>query len=70
MRFFEELAGRVEEAAEAGGKFADSLVRLAGATVSRTLVFVDRELAFAQKAAKKATAGRTAPEKRVAHKQG
>ncbi|MGI0150020.1 MAG: hypothetical protein ACREDF_10890 [Thermoplasmata archaeon] len=53
MGFFQELAGRVEEVASAGAKFADAFVRTAGATVAGALVFVDREIAYAQAAAKK-----------------
>jgi len=53
MGFLQELAGRVEEAAAAGGKFADAFVRTAGATVSGALVFVEREIGYAQRAAKK-----------------
>ncbi len=70
MGFFEDLAGRVEETAEAGGKFADSLVRAAGAAVSGMLVFVGREMAYAEEAVKKSATGRTASERRVTHKQG
>ena len=55
MGFFQELAGRVEEAAAAGGKFADAFVRTAGATVSSALVFVDREIAYATQASKRRT---------------
>jgi orotate phosphoribosyltransferase len=53
MRFLQELAGRVEEAAQAGGKFAEALVRTAGAAVSGALVFVDREIGYAEQAVKK-----------------
>jgi orotate phosphoribosyltransferase len=53
MRFLQELAGRVEEAAQAGGKFAEALVRTAGVAVSGALAFVDREIGFAEQAAKK-----------------
>jgi len=53
MGFLQELAGRVEEVAAAGGKFADAFVRTAGATVSGALVFMEREIGYAQKAAKK-----------------
>ena len=59
MGFLQELAGRVEEAAAAGGKFADAFVRTAGATVSGALVFVEREIGYAQKAAKKRGAEKT-----------
>jgi len=55
MGFLQELAGRVEEVAVAGGKFADAFVRTAGATVSSALVFMEREIGYAQKAAKKRT---------------
>ena len=53
MGFLQELAGRVEEVATAGGKFADAFVRTAGATVAGALAFVDREIAYAQQASKK-----------------
>jgi len=53
MGFLQELAGRVEEVAAAGGKFADAFVRTAGATFSSALVFMEREIGYAQKAAKK-----------------
>ncbi len=68
MGFLQELAGRVEEVAEAGGKFADAFVRTAGATLSSALVFVDRELGYAQRAAKKATAGKREDRKERAPK--
>ncbi len=57
--FLQELAGRVEEVAAAGGKFADAFVRTAGATVSSALVFMEREIGYAQKAAKKRTGENT-----------
>lgn len=53
MGVFQELAGRVEEVAEAGAKFADAFVRTAGTTFAEALVFVDREIAYAQQAMKK-----------------
>jgi hypothetical protein len=53
MGFLQELAGRVEEVASAGGKFADAFVRTAGATFAGALVFVEREIGYAQKAAKR-----------------
>jgi hypothetical protein len=59
MGFLQELAGRVEEAAAAGGKFADAFVRTAGATVSGALVFMEREIGYAQRAAKKSARGKT-----------
>src|SRR5207249_8668104 len=59
MGFLQELAGRVEEVAAAGGKFADAFVRTAGATVSSALVFMEREIGYAQKAAKKRTGEKT-----------
>lgn len=62
MGFLQELAGRVEEVAAAGGKFADAFVRTAGATVSGALVFMEREIGYAQRAAKKPRA--EAPEDR------
>src|SRR5438034_777229 len=34
MGFLQDVAGRVEEVAAAGGKFADAFVRTAGATVA------------------------------------
>ena len=68
MGSFEDLAGRVNEAAAAGGKFADSLVRVAGAAVSGVLVFLDREMAYAQKAMKKSATERTGQTKGVSHK--
>ena len=42
MGFLHDVAGRVEEVAAAGGKFADAFVRTAGATVAGALVFVER----------------------------
>ena len=68
MGFFQELAGRVEETAAAGAKFADAFVRTAGHTISGALLFVDREIAYAQKAAKKRTATRPEGQKEVTHK--
>ncbi|HEX9340688.1 MAG TPA: hypothetical protein VF992_05895 [Thermoplasmata archaeon] len=64
MGFFQQLAGRVEEFAAAGGKFADAFVRTAGATVSGALVFVDREIGYAAKAAKKRSASKAEGRKR------
>lgn len=58
MKFLQELAGRVEEVASAGGKFADAFVRTAGATVAGALVFVDREITYARDAAKKRKPGK------------
>ena len=54
MGFFEELASRVDEVTVAGGKFADSVVRAAGYTISSVLAFVDKEIGYAQRAAKRA----------------
>ncbi|HKW43066.1 MAG TPA: hypothetical protein VJP06_02660 [Thermoplasmata archaeon] len=56
MGFLQDLAGRVEEVAAAGGKFADAFVRTAGATVSGALVFMEREIGYAQRAAKRSAA--------------
>lgn len=67
MGFFEELAGRIDEAAVAGGKFADSLVRAAGATISGVLAFVDKEIKYAQKAAKRRPESKHASGKGPAH---
>jgi hypothetical protein len=53
MGFLQELAGRVEEAASAGGKFADAFVRTAGATFAGALVFVEKEIGYAQRAVKR-----------------
>ena len=68
MGFLQELAGRVEEVASAGGKFADAFVRTAGATVAGALAFVDREIAYAQAATKKRKPAK--PEEPVTHKKG
>lgn len=68
MGFLQQIAGRVEEVAEAGGKFADAFVRTAGATLSGALVFMDRELGYAQRAAKKATGEKTEARKERARK--
>lgn len=59
MGLLQELAGRVEEVAAAGGKFADAFVRTAGATVAGALVFVEREIGYAQRAAKKSAGEKT-----------
>ena len=59
MGFLEELAGRVEEVASAGGKFADSFVRTAGSTLAGALVFVDREIGYAQRAVKRRSSNTT-----------
>lgn len=67
MGFFEELAGRVDEAAVAGGKFADSLVRAAGYTISGVLAFVDKEIGYAQKAVKRSPASKGETGKRPSH---
>lgn len=69
MGFFQELAGRVEEVAAAGAKFADAFVRTAGATFAGALVFVDREIGYAQQAAKKRRPAK-GEEKPVTHKKG
>ncbi len=58
MGVLHELAGRVEEVAAAGGKFADAFVRTAGATLSGALAFVDREFGYARRAAKKSVGGK------------
>ncbi len=58
MGFLQDMAGRVEEVAAAGGKFVDAFVRTAGATVAGALVFVEREIGYAQKAAKRPKKGR------------
>ena len=58
MGFLQDVAGRVEEVAAAGGKFADAFVRTAGATVAGALVFVEREIGYAQRAAKRPKSGR------------
>ncbi len=55
MGSLQELAGRVEEVAAAGAKFADAFLRTAGFTVSRALLFVEREIGYAQKLGKKPT---------------
>lgn len=68
MGFLQELAGRVEEVAAAGGKFADAFVRTAGATVSGALVFVEREIGYAQKAAKKRSGENTESRKSPSRK--
>ena len=61
MGFFQHLADHVDDTAEAAGKFADALVRLAGATVVSTFALIDRELAYAQRAAKEGKTGRVSP---------
>jgi orotate phosphoribosyltransferase len=53
MGSLRDLAGRVEEVATAGGKFADAFVRTAGATVAGALVFAERELGYARRALKR-----------------
>jgi len=53
MGVLQDLAGRVEEVAVSGGKFADAFVRTAGAAVAGALVFVEKEIGYAQKAAKR-----------------
>jgi hypothetical protein len=68
MGFLQELAGRVEEVAAAGGKFADAFVRTAGATVSGALVFMEREIGYAQRAAKKRRPEASEERKRPARK--
>lgn len=64
MGFLQELAGRVEEVAVAGGKFADAFVRTAGATMAEALTFVEREIGYAKRAAAKRKVGPTSREKR------
>lgn len=59
MGLLQELAGRVEEVAAAGGKLADVFVRTAGSTMSRALVFMEREIGYAQRLGKKTTAAKT-----------
>jgi len=68
MGFLHELAGRVEEAAVAGGRFADSLVRVAGYAVAGVITFAEKEIEYAQKAAKKEAVARTASAKGVTHR--
>jgi hypothetical protein len=58
MGILQDLAGRVEEVAVSGGKFADAFVRTAGAAVAGALVFVEKEIGFAQRAAKRPKAER------------
>ncbi|TLZ58101.1 MAG: hypothetical protein E6K15_01580 [Methanobacteriota archaeon] len=67
MGFLQDIAGRVEEVAAAGGKFADAFVRTAGATVAGALVFVEREIGYAQHAAKRPRSGKPG-EKEGSHK--
>jgi len=67
MGFLQDIAGRVEEVAVAGGKFADAFVRTAGATVAGALVFVEREIGYAQHAAKRPKPGKP-EEKQGPHK--
>ena len=55
MGFLQELAGRVEEVATAGAKFADAFVRTAGFTVAGALAFVEKEIGYAKKLGKKRT---------------
>lgn len=64
MGFLQELAGRVEEVAAAGGKFADAFVRTAGATVAGALVFVEKEIGYAQSAAKRPKSGKSEEKER------
>lgn len=53
MTYLKELGTYVEQAAQAGGKFADALVRAAGYALSGALGFVDKEMEYASKAVKK-----------------
>ena len=69
MGFLQDLAGRVEEVAAAGGKFADAFVRTAGTTVAGALVFVEREIGYAQRAAKRPKSGKSG-DKEVTRKKG
>ena len=64
MGFLQELAGRVEEVATAGGKFADAFVRTAGATVAGALTFVEKEIGYAKRAAAKGQVGPASREKK------
>ena len=59
MGLFKQLADRVDETTEAGGKFADALVRFTGATLAGVFAFVDRELAYAGRATKPSVTRRT-----------
>ena len=69
MGFLREMAGRVEDVAAAGGKFADAFVRTAGATVAGALVFVEKEIGYAQRAAKRQKPGKSS-EREVTRKKG
>jgi len=53
MGLLQDLAGRVEEVAVSGAKFADAFVRTAGAAVAGALVFVEKEIGYAQRAARR-----------------
>ena len=67
MGLLQDLAGRVEEVAVSGGKFADAFVRTAGAAVAGALIFVEKEIGYAQRAAKRPKAERRG-DKQVPHK--
>ncbi|TLZ95455.1 MAG: hypothetical protein E6J95_02285 [Methanobacteriota archaeon] len=67
MGLLQDLAGRVEEVAVSGGKFADAFVRTAGAAVAGALVFVEKEIGYAQRAAKRPKSEKRG-EKEVTHK--
>lgn len=67
MTYLKDLGAYVEEAAQAGGKFAEALVRAAGFALSGALAFVDKEMEYAAKATKKRVRkGPRTPEKKPA----
>lgn len=53
MTYLKSLGERVEDAAVAGGRFADALVRATGYLVSGAIAFADQEMEYAAKAMKK-----------------
>jgi hypothetical protein len=71
MVYLKTLGDKVEDAAVAGGRLADALVRATGYLVSGALAFADREMEFASQAMKKrkenrmrdASRGTSAPRK-------
>lgn len=53
MTYLKGLGHAVDDAAVAGGRFADALVRATGYMVSGALAFADQEMEYAAKAMKK-----------------
>ncbi|MGQ0796778.1 MAG: hypothetical protein ACT4OI_02770 [Methanobacteriota archaeon] len=52
MTYLTSLGAKVEDAAVAGGRFADALVRATGYLISGVFAFADKEMEYAARAIK------------------